>query len=154
MFPRGGPAYEITLPPGSLVVPGAQPEGRLLQVLLEQDARFSEEFLDYVDEHRERRSDPSFGHPDIWTSADAFYDITAWSVPLTYRLDAWTVEAAGLPPPGASETLSLEDAVADPPPTEGEFRNRDAEYAFLIAGDTDHAIRAPPGSAKRASPSG
>ena len=142
MFPRSGPASEVTLPPGSLVVPGAQPEGRLLQVLLEQDARFSEEFLDYVDEHRERRSDPSFGHPDIWTSADAFYDITAWSVPLTYRLDAWTVGAADLPPPDASEALSLEDAVADPPPTRGEFRNQDAEYGFLIAGNTDHAIRA------------
>ena len=142
MFPRGGPASEITLPPGSLVVPGAQPEGRLLQVLLEQDARFSEEFLDYVDEHRERRSDPSFGHPDIWTSADAFYDITGWSVPLTYRLDAWTVGAADLPPPAASEAVSLEDPVADPPPTRGEFRNQDAEYAFLVAGDSDHAIRA------------
>ena len=142
MFPRAGPASEITLPRGSLVVPGAQPEGRLLQVLLEQDARFSEEFLDYVEGHRERRSDPSFGHPDIWTSADAFYDITAWSVPLTYRLDAWTAAAAELPPPGVSEALSLEDAVADPPPTPGEFRNRDAEYGFLIAGDTDHAVRA------------
>ena len=84
------------------MVPGAQPEGRLLQVLLEQDARFSEEFLDYVDEHRERRSDPSFGHPDIWTSADAFYDITAWPLPLTYRLDAWT---AGVGRPAAARHL-------------------------------------------------
>jgi len=123
-------------------VAGNQPEGRLLQVLLEQDARYTEEFLDYVDEHRERRGDPSFGHPDIWTSADAFYDITGWSVPLTYRLDAWTAGAADLPPPDVSEALSLEDAVAEPPPTPGEFRNRDARYAFLIAGDTDHAVRA------------
>ena len=142
MFPRSAPASDITLPPGSLVVSGAQPEGRLLQVLLEQNARFSEEFLETVDEHRERRSDPSFGHPDIWTSADAFYDITGWSVPLTYRLDAWTAGAADLPPPDVSEALSLEDAVAEPPPTPGEFRNRDAWYAFLIAGDTDHAVRA------------
>ena len=137
-----GPAADVTLPAGSLVVAGAQPEGRLLQVLLEQNARFSEEFLETVDEHRERRSDPSFGHPDIWTSADAFYDITGWSVPLTYRLDAWTAGAADLPPPDVSEALSLEDAVAEPPPTPGEFRNRDARYAFLIAGDTDHAVRA------------
>ena len=142
MFPRSGPAADVTLPAGSLVVAGAQPEGRLLQVLLEQNARFSEEFLETVDEHRERRSDPSFGHPDIWTSADAFYDITAWSVPLTYRLDAWTAGAADLPPTDASEAVSLEDAVAEPSPTEGEFRNRDAEYGFLIGGDTDHAVRA------------
>ena len=143
MFPRGGEASEITLPPSSLVVPGAQPEGRLLQVLFEQDARFSEEFLDYVDEHRERRSDPSFGHPDIWTSADAFYDITAWSVPLTYDLLAWTVDgAAGLPPEDASTLLALEDPLRDPPATAGAFRYPEAGYAFVVAGDSDHAIRA------------
>lgn len=142
MFPGGGPAVDITLPAGSLVIPAAQPEGRLLQVLLEQDARFSEEFLDYVDEHRERRADPSFGHADIWTSADAFYDITAWSVPLTYRLAAWTVETVNLPPSDASGALSLQDAVADPVPAAGEFRHPEAAYAFVVSGDSDHAIRA------------
>ena len=142
MFPRGGEASEITLPPSSLVVPGAQPEGRLLRVLFEQDARFSEEFLDYVDGHRERRSDPSFGHPDIWTSADAFYDITAWSVPLTFGLTAWTVaESGGLPPMEDSAPASLVDPLRDPSPTAGEFRNPDAGYAFLVAGDSDHATR-------------
>ena len=143
MFPRGGPASEITLPPDSLVVPGAQPEGRLVQVLLEQDARFSEEFLGYVDGHRERRSDPSFGHPDIWTSADAFYDITGWSVPLTYGLTAWTFAGGeGLPPEEVSEPISLADPLRNPSPTPGAFRNPDAGYAFLVAGDSDHSIRA------------
>lgn len=142
MFPRTGPVSELTLPAGSLLIPGAQPEGRLVQVLLEQDARFSEEFLDYVDEHRRRRGDPSFGHPDIWTSADAFYDITAWSVPLTYRLDAWTVGVADLPPPAGSEAASLEDPATDPSPTRGELRNPDAGYALVVAGESDHAIRA------------
>ncbi len=143
MFPRTGPAAEITLPPGSLLVPGAQPEGRLLQVLLEQDARFSEEFLENVEEHRERRSDPSFGHPDIWTSADAFYDITAWSVPLTYGLTAWAVGvAAGLPPAEASAPISLKDPLRDPSPTPGELRNAEADYAFVVAGDSDHSVRA------------
>ena len=143
MFPRGGPAADVTLPPGSLVVPAAQPEGRLLQVLVEQDARFSEEFLEYVDEHRERRTDPSFGHPDIWTSADAFYDITAWSVPLTYGVTAWTVaEADGLPPAETSDPISLADPLRDASPTSGEFRNPDAGYAFVVAGDSDHSARA------------
>ena len=143
MFPRSGPAAEVSVPPGSLVVPGAQPESRLLQVLLEQDARFSEEFLDYVDEHRERRADPGFGHPDIWTSADAFYDITAWSVPLSYGLTAWTVaEAGGLPPREDSAPAALADPLRDPSPTPGEFRNPAAGYAFVVAGDSDHAARA------------
>lgn len=138
MFPRGGPPADLTLPPGSLIVPAAQPEGRLAQVLLEEDARFSGAFLELVEEHRRRRADPGFAHPDIWTTADAFYDITAWSVPLTYRLPAWTIAAAdGLPPADASELASLDD-----PPTPGEFRNPDAGYAFVVAGDSDHALRA------------
>ena len=142
MFPGTGPTSDVTLPAGSLLVPWAQPESRLLQVLLEQAARFSEEFLDYVDEHRERRGDPSFGHADIWTSADAFYDITAWSAPLTYRLAAWTVDSGDLPSLGGAEALSLEDALAEPSPTAGEFRNPGAGYAFVVAGDSDHAVRA------------
>lgn len=142
MFPGTGPTADVTLPAGSLVVPWAQPESRLLQVLLEQDARFSEEFLDYVDEHRERRGDPSFGHADIWTSADAFYDITAWSAPLTYRLAAWTVGSGDLSSLDGAEAMSLEDALADPSPTAGAFRNPGAGYAFVVAGDSDHAVRA------------
>ena len=143
MFPRDGAAGEAALPPGSLVIARAQPEGRLAQVLLEEEARFSREFLDRVAEHRERRADPGFRHPDIWTTADAFYDITAWSVPLTHRLPAWTVaEAAGLPPEAASEPARLADPLADPPATPGALANPDARYAFLVAGDSDHAIRA------------
>ncbi len=144
MFPARGPAGEVRLPAGSLVVARDQPEGRLAQVFLEEDARFSEAFLDQVDEHRERRRDPGFAHPDIWTTADAFYDITAWSVPLTYRLPAWVVaDAAGLPPESASDLLPFPtDPVAEPSPTSGAFERPDAAFAFLVRGDSDHAARA------------
>lgn len=144
MFPRTGPAGEVRLPPGSLIVARDQPEGRLAQVFLEEDARFAEEFLDQVDEHRRRREDPGFQHPDIWTTADAFYDITAWSVPLTYRLPAAVVtEPADLPPGDATELLApAADPDAAPAPTPGRFDRPEADYAFLVAGDTDHAARA------------
>lgn len=143
MFPRTGAARGVRLPAGSLVVARDQPEGRLAQVFLEEDARFSEDFLDQVDEHRERRRDPGFTHPDIWTTADAFYDITAWSVPLTYRLPAWTVDEAGdLPLAGADLLPIPEDGLAEPVSTPGRLDNPDAGYAFLVDGASDHAMRA------------
>ncbi len=144
MFPLTGAAGEVRLPPGSLIVARDQPEGRLAQVFVEQDARFSEEFLGQVDEHRERRGDPGFQHPDIWTTADAFYDITAWSVPLTYRLPAGVVaDAANLPLDEATELLAFpDDPLADPRPTPGRFDRPDAAYGFLVAGDTDHVSMA------------
>ncbi len=154
MFPRTGATEALRLPAGSLVVARDQPEGRLAQVFLEEDARFSEDFLEQVDEHRERRRDPGFVHPDIWTTADAFYDITAWSVPLTYRLPAWIVpEAADLPGGPAVELLPLpEDGLADPSVTPGRFDRPDAAYAFLVQGASDHAMRVAAWLAERGIP--
>ncbi len=143
MFPSTGPTSAVRLPAGSLVVARDQPEGRLAQVFLEEDARFAEAFLDQVDEHRERRRDPGFAHPDIWTTADAFYDITAWSVPLTYRLPAWTVPESDDLPAGPSVGLLPfpEDGLGDPLVTPGRFERPGAAYAFVVEGASDHAMR-------------
>lgn len=143
-FPRDGSSPGATLPRGSLIVPAAQPEGRLAEVLLDERARLSPEFLAAVEEHRRRRADPGFRHPDIWTSHDAFYDITAWSVPLTYGLRAREIgDAAELPPESATEPVAPPaDLLADPEPTPGVFENPEAAYGFLVAGDTDHAAGA------------
>lgn len=143
-FPRDGAPTGTSLPPGSLIVPAAQPEGRLAEVLLDERARLSPEFLASVEEHRRRRADPGFRHPDIWTTHDAFYDITAWSVPLTYRLRAWEIpDAADLPPEAATAPVAPPaDPLADPEPTPGVFTDPEAGYGFLVAGDTDHAALA------------
>jgi hypothetical protein len=56
----------VSLRPGDLVVPAAQPRGTMARVLFEAESAI----------------------PDSLT-----YDITAWALPYAYDLDAWTVDA-------------------------------------------------------------
>lgn len=63
---RARASESVTLKPGDLVVPAAQPRGTMARVLFEAESAI----------------------PDSMT-----YDITAWALPYAYDLDAWTVDA-------------------------------------------------------------
>lgn len=71
----------ITLPPGTLVVPGRQPEAALAAALLSFDIRPSEALLE-----RERRE-------RLRNGGSLFYDITGWSLPLLWGLEAYELGA-------------------------------------------------------------
>ena len=88
----GAGAARTRLPAGAYVVDLAQPQGRLARALLEPDAQLDSTFI--RDELESRRTG----------RADRFYDVTAWSLPYTYRLRAWTLGAA--PAGAASVTLA------------------------------------------------
>ena len=82
---------------GAWVVPSAQPLGNLARALLEPETPMSQSF---VDEQRQR----------VEQDLDAgFYDVTAWSLPLAFNVEAWRTDAAPAP---------LGPALA--PPTEAE----------------------------------
>jgi hypothetical protein len=70
---------------GTYLVDLAQPQGRLAKALLEPDAELDSSFI--RTEIESRRT----GQPD------RFYDLTAWSLPFTHRVRAWTVLSG--PPP-------------------------------------------------------
>ncbi len=74
---------------GGYVVDFAQPQGRLAKALLEPDAVLDSNFIRQELESR-RTNEPG-----------RFYDLTAWSMPHTFRLRAWSVRAA----PGGTEEL-------------------------------------------------
>ncbi len=80
-----------TFPVGSYVVDLAQPQGRLAGALLEPshvlDSAFARRQLDRYERNRRRGSDAQ-------REGYEFYDITAWSLPLTYGLDAAWTDAA------------------------------------------------------------
>lgn len=91
-------AATVSLPRGSYAVDLAQPQGRLARALLEPDARLDSSFIH--EELEARRS----GRPN------RFYDVTAWSLPYTFRVRAWTapgtvagsvLRGAGRPEPPA-----------------------------------------------------
>ncbi len=82
------PASSTRIAAGAYVVDFAQPQGHLAKTLMEPDAELDSLFVRMELEMRRT------GQPN------RFYDVTAWSLPFTYRVRAWTVRTlpAGLTP--------------------------------------------------------
>lgn len=84
----GGAARAREVPAGSYVVPLAQPQGRLAKAILEVEPKFKKEFLEN-EERKKRRADLLGERP-----RDGFYDVTAWSLPILYGVEAHWAEDA------------------------------------------------------------
>lgn len=91
-------------PAGTWAVSAAQPQGNLVRALMEPDVPMSEGFVEQQRRRVEQDLDPGF------------YDVTAWSLPLAFNVEAWAATAAprrlgpAVPPPSDAT------ADADPPP--------------------------------------
>ena len=119
----GGVTRPTRVPTGSYVVDLAQPQGRLATALLEPDAQLDSSFIRQELESR-RTNQP-----------ERFYDVTAWSLPYTFRVRAYTtrtvpvgteISAASFMPPGRSAPATL-----PPPPA----------YGYAFAPGSEAAIR-------------
>ena len=97
----------------SYLVDFAQPQGRLAKALVEPDAELDSTFIRQELESR-RTGQPS-----------RFYDVTAWSLPLTHRVRAWTVAAV----PTAVEPVRW---IASAPSSVGRAQ---VAYAFEPGGE-------------------
>lgn len=88
------------LPAGTLIVPLAQPAGRLVRNLLDPDVKMDEAFLKEQDRRRRERL------------PDQIYDVTAWSLPLAFDLEVIAFDKVS-----AVRTLEVRDGKppADPP---------------------------------------
>jgi hypothetical protein len=69
---------------GTLVVSTAQPLGRLVRTLMESDAEMSSDFIESQRFKVDANLDTSF------------FDITAWSVPLAFNVQAWQTSSGSL----------------------------------------------------------
>ncbi len=109
-----------TLPNGGYLVDYAQPQGRLARALLEPNAELDSTFI--RDElERRRTAQPS-----------RFYDITAWSLPMAFRVPAWTLTVL---PVGT-------DASNDPPRRLVEVPRARYGYAFAPGSEASIAMLA------------
>lgn len=75
-----------SIPAGSFIIPLAQPQKRLAKALLEIDAQMEEVFLEEARENY--RYNKSVGEKAPQERL-GFYDVTAWSLPLAYGVDAY-----------------------------------------------------------------
>lgn len=83
-----GNTSRVTLPEGSVIIPMAQPLKRLAKVLLEQNVGIQEEFMEQALEAHAYNNSVGANAPK---KRVGFYDVTAWSLPLTYGLDAYAL---------------------------------------------------------------
>jgi hypothetical protein len=124
--PAARPARR-TFPPGSYVIDLAQPEGRIALALLEPRTEMDPEFYERQVEkfERNRRRGPA-----ATSERYEFYDLTAWSLPLTMGLQAyWTDDGGAL----EADVLALPDE-GDPvralAPTGGSPDRARSAYVF------------------------
>jgi hypothetical protein len=124
----GGGAASRTFPVGSYVIDLNQPQRRIAKGLLEPQAELQRSFVErqLAKFQRNRRRGE-----DAEKEEYGFYDITAWSLPLSFNLEAyWTEDAA----PGAGDAVT--DTLVPPPPAPAR-----AAAAYVFPNDNFGAAR-------------
>src|SRR5256885_8178607 len=108
-----------TFPAGSYVIDLNQPQRRLAKGMLEQQPSMERAFVQRETGkfQRNRRRGEEADKEDY-----GFYDITAWSLPLSFNLDAYWTEDAG----AAGDAVTDSTVPAPPAPTKAA-----SAYAFL-----------------------
>ena len=126
---KTSPAERRTFPAGSIVIDLNQPQRKLIKGLLEQDTPQDDAFVREQMQKFERnqRRGKSVEKEDY-----GFYDITAWSLPLAFNLDAfWTEDASNVD--GTPITAEISAAFR-----KGVVSGR-ARVAYVIPYETDGA---------------
>lgn len=124
---KNAPAASRTFPAGSYVVDLNQPQRLLIKAILEQDTPQDKAFVD----DNMRRFNRNQMRGKNQTKEDyGFYDITAWSLPLAFGVDAyWTEDTASVN--GAAVT---DEYIANA--KRGSVSGR-AQTAYIIPYETD-----------------
>ncbi len=118
----GREQHDVTLPPGTILIPNRQPLAHLLAAMLEFDPRFSTNVL-----AMERKELLLKGRSKI-------YDTTAWNLTMFYGLPA--LELPTDLPEGTRPLLSGERAPA------ALAGNAERPVAYVIDGADDHSVAA------------
>jgi hypothetical protein len=122
-----GAASARTFPAGSYVIDLNQPQRRLAKAMLEPEAELQRTFVERerAKFQRNRRRGEDADKEDY-----GFYDITAWSLPLTFNLDAYWTEDAGAAGEAVTDTTL--------PPAAAPAR---AASAYVFTNDRPGAAR-------------
>ena len=126
---KNSTAARRTFPQGSYVIELNQPQKRLIKALLEQDTPQDKAF---VDDNNNRFKRNELRGKSQAKEDYGFYDITAWSLPLAFGVDAfWTEDLAS-----ANVTPVSDEFLANQ--KRGTVSGR-AQIAYIIPYETDAA---------------
>jgi len=137
----GSAAGAKQFPPGALIVDLAQPQMRLAKTLLEVEAELDPEF---VKRQFELRAINEKRGAHVPKERYEFYDVTAWSLPLAFGVEAYWTEDA---PPINAASLGLDEsgrvieAATRSPLLSGEVIGGKATSAYIFTYETNAAAR-------------
>ncbi len=110
-------------PAGSYIVPLKQPQKRLLKTLFEPDPKMENKHLKEIEAIKVRNK--KLGSAVRKERANISYDVTAWSLPVTFGIEAaFTEDIIPLP---------MDWLVTTKPETEGKVIGGRAGYAYLFS---------------------
>jgi hypothetical protein len=118
---------------GDFLIPMVQPQCRILRALMDPDPKIPETYLAQVRKARKLSEIPGYLNPNIWMTTEPFYDVTAWSLPLTYN-----IEAHMLPKMPQIKMEPITGKVY----TQGTLVNPEAELGFVFDYASNRAIAA------------
>lgn len=126
---KNAPPASKSFPQGSYIIDLNQPQKRMLKALLEQDTPQDKAF---VDDNMARFKRNEMRGKSQSKEDYGFYDITAWSLPLAFGVDAYWTEDAG----NVSSTPVTQNYLDQT--KQGSVTGR-AQMAYIIPYDTDGA---------------
>ncbi len=127
----GGRWSERSFPAGVYVIPVGQPQARLVLTMMRKDFPLPEETRNEAEVFRRNQEKAGFRNPNVSATTYLFYDVTAWSMPLTYHVPAYWAEE----PLGVKLTRVME--VESPEPAMLSTAGR---YGYVFSGASDRSM--------------
>ena len=116
-----------TIPAGAYIVPVSQPRARLLLTLMRKDLGLPQVTLEAAEKFRQNQESAGYYNSKVGRTTYLFYDVTAWSMPLTYGVPAmWTEQPLS----------SRLEPVTELRMTSASSPTQPARYGYLIPGDS------------------